>query len=516
MANTINAYDADVRIPQFLGLKQYGDLMNGNPVYADHALNVNTKGGTLMPMAKPSLLYIEDESGEMTYPIETLMCVSRRQYRDQILVAAANGRLYYYQDNLWKLATMPEGLDGFTDNTWSWVDYEYTPLDSGDGTPHDVILFSNQDNGMFMLDSVDFTISAVPTPEMFGIIERTNERIWGAAIKDKPDWLYYSATYDPTDWCHRDPSYEDDPEEFKKNGQPEDGAGEIVQPSWDGDAFTTLRAFGDQLIAFKRTRVWRVVGTNPGEYVFKEQYGGGAMAAHTVAVDANRIYMLGRDGVYAYDGNSVEPFGKEYAWQVFDRMNVERLDEACGCVWRDKYYLAIPIDGSAVNNAVVTYDLHDGTWLLRTDLKVESWLPAETALYFTTSDEPYNVHQYHEDAWVSGEAIDENQEWVMPWNDLSFPQKNKGPFAVYFSPEVQDRPVDFTLTIDTEKSIKSKTVTIYPDMGYEKRMNREAKVVRVPFAINGRRFRMRLLAKGGAVWRICGGILIHLDQETED
>lgn len=502
MANTINAYDADVRIPQFLGLKQYGDLVNGNPVYADHCENMNTKGGTLMPMAKPVLL----PEGEIhiAQPIETLMCVTRRQYRDQILVAAAGGRLYVYRDDEWTDAVpMPEGIETFVSNTWSWVDYEYTP--DGEDEPHDVILFSNANDGMFMLDSQELTISAIETPQKFGIIARSNERIWGSAITDMPDWLYYSRTYNPRDWTEAGP-----------DEQPEDGAGEVRQPSWDGDAFTTLRAFGDQLIAFKRTRVWRVVGTNPGEYIFKEQYGGGAMSANTVAVDANRIYMLGRDGVYAYDGNAVEPFGKEYPSAVFKRMNVERIDEACGCIWRDKYYLAIPIDGSITNNAVITFDLHDGTWLLRTDLQVESWLPAETALYFTTFNDPYRVNRYVEDAWEDGEAIDETQEWMTPWNDLNYPQKNKGPFAVYFSPEVKDKPADFTLTIDTEKGIKSKTVRIYPDMGYEKRMSREAKVVRVPFAINGRRFRMRLLAKGGAVWRICGGILIHLDQETED
>ena len=499
MANTINAYDADVRIPQFLGLKQYGDLINSNPVYADHAENMNTKGGTLMPMA-PSVLL----DGALDEPIETLMCVTRRQDRDQILVAAAGGKLYVRQENEgnnWVEAQMPEGTDTFASNTWSWVDYEYTP--DGEDEPHDVILFSNANDGMFMLDSKTFEISPIDAPYKFGTIARHAERIWGGGITDYPDRLAYSVTYNPTDWT-------------KNTEIPEDGSDIVDQPSWDGDAFTTIRAFGDYLIAFKRARVWRVVGTNPGEYVFKEQYGGGALATNTVAVDANRIYMLGRDGVYAYDGNAVEPFGKEYASEIFRHMNVERIDEACGCIWRDKYYLAIPLDDSITNNAVVTYDLHDGTWLLRTDLCVESWLPAETALYFTTVGNPYQVNQYIEDAWEAGAAIDADQEWMTPWNDLGYPQKNKGPYAVYFSPEVKDHPVDFCLTIDTERGIKTKTVRIYPDMGYEHRMSREAKVIRVPFSGNGRRFRLRILAKGGGVWRICGGILIHLDQETED
>lgn len=498
MANTINAYDADVRVPQFLGLKQYGDLMNGNPVYADHAENMNTKGGALMPMAAPVLL-----EGELTQPIETLMCVTRRQYRDQILVAAAGGQLYVYQDDKWSdPLPLPESVpDGFISNTWSWVDYEYTP--EGSEEPHDVILLSNANDGMFMLDSQELTVSVIDAPAKFGTIERSNERIWGGGINDESDTLYYSKPYNPTDW---EPVQD----------IPEDGGGQVNQPSWDGDAFTTLRSFGDQLIAFKRTRVWRVIGTNPGEYVFKEQYGGGALAANTVAVDANRIYMLGRDGVYAYDGNAVEPFGKEYPSAVFKRMNVERIDEACACIWRDKYYLSLPLDDSITNNAVLTYDLHDGTWMLRTDLQVESWLPAEAALYFTTFNDPYRVNRYVEDAWDAGSAISEEQVWISPWNDLGSPHKHKGPFVVYFTPEVQDRPVDFALTIDTEKGARTKEVRVHPMLGYEQRMSREAKMIRVPFAGNGRRFRFILRANGGAPWRICGGIVIHLDQETED
>lgn len=505
MANTINAYDADVRIPQFLGLKQYGDLMNGNPVYAEHAVNMNTKGGVLMPMAKPTTLpgEIVDDAGN-AHPIETLMCVNRRQYRDQILVAAANNHIYTYKEDRWEQAEMPEGWSIFASNTWSWVDYEYTEtVDNEEGETHDVILFSNAYDGMFMLDSVTDVITAVDAPAMFGVIERSNERIWGSGVTEDPDSIYYSKPYNPLDW---DPVPD----------IPADGGGVIDQPSWDGDEFTTLKAFGDQIIAFKRKRVWRIVGTNPEEYVFKEQYGGGAIAAKTVAVDSSRIYMLGRDGVYVYDGNAVEPFGKEYAYSVFRRMNIEHIDEACACIFGDKYYLAVPLDDSTTNNAVITYDLHDGTWLLRRDLQVESWLPTETALYFTTVDDPYKVNQYHENAWESGTAIDEDAVWTSPWNDLGYPHKNKGPFVFLFTPEVQDTPADFTVTIDTDKKSRSKDVRVYPLKGYEQRMTREAKVVRIPFAGNGRRFRFSIAAKGGAVWRICGGVVIRVDQETEE
>ena len=510
MAYTINAYDADVRIPQFMGLKQYGDLMNGNPIYAAHCVNVNTKGGTLMPMAAPISL-----PGSLEAPIETLMKVNRRwagSGPDEMIVAASGGKLYVYDmdEQAWstEAVTMPSGMEQFGSNVWSWVDYEITP--DGEDTPHDVILLSNAADGMFMFDSQELTITAVTTPYKFGVITRHAERIWGSAIIDEPDKLVYSRPY----LGNGDLSIaweEAGPEE-----QPEDGAGEIDQPSWDGDSFMALRTFGDQLIAFKRTRVWRVLGTNPGEYEFKEQYGGGSYVAATVAVDSQRIYMLGQQGIMCYDGATVEPFGKEYAYTVWNRMNREHMDEACACIWRDKYYIAVPLDDSISNNAVVTYDMHDGTWLMRTDLQIESWLPAENALYFTTVDDPYSVRQYREDAWETGEAIEAEQIWISPWNDLGYPHKSKGPFKFFFAPEVQDKPADFTIIVDTERGSRSKEVKVYPIKGHEERMNYDAKTIRVPFAGHGRKFRVTIKAKGGAVWRICGGIVLNVDQETED
>lgn len=516
MANTINAYDADVRIPQFLGLKQYGDLMNGNPVYADHAANMNTKGGTLMPMAKPEAL-----QGSLDYAIETLMMVNNRWGDTSVLLVAASAGFIYVRgedENAWRQVDMPEGIEQFSSSEWSWVDYE---INLEDGSTHDVIIFTNLYDGMFMLDGTDLTMKAVRTPYRFRVIERRSERIWGAGCRsedgiDEPDLLCYSAPYDPEDWCQRDPSYPDDPEHWKKPGQPEDGGGEIREPSWDGDGFTSLKAFGDQLIAFKRTRVWRVLGTDPGVYEFKEQYGGGSYVPQSVAVDSQRIYMLSRNGIMCYDGSAVEPFGKEYAYDVWKRLNHAHIDEAAGCVWQDKYYIAVPLDDSDTNNAVVTYDMHDGTWLMRTDLQVESWLPAENALYFTTVDDPFSVHKYIENAWESGEAIAQEQFWVSPWNDLGYPFKNKGPFQFYFTPEVRDRPVEFEITIDTDKRSRSKTVRVYPITGYEERMHYEAKTIRIPFAGNGRRFRVTIKADGGAAWRICGGVVIRVDQETED
>lgn len=446
--NSIGAYEATSVIPEFKGLMQYGDGIGTDPRFAVDARNVETVGGVLQPAAKCSLM-----TPSLTNPIETLARLYRRWYTGndskELLVAASGGKLYSMlpTDSAWTQLSFPSGVSSYDSNVWSWVAYETTPEGADD--PVDVLLLSNAQDGMVMIRGDNLSVTAVTTPKKFGVIERYAERIWGGAIPDDPDMLVYSAPYDPTDWEAN--------EEI-----PEDGAGDIQQPSWDGDSFTALRTFGSQLIAFKRTRVWRILGTDPGEYAFKEQYGGGATYENTIAVDNERILMLGKDGVKVYDGLSVSPFQQDMCREIWLRLNYQYLDKASAVLWNNKYYCAVPIDGSTINNAVIIYDTQEGTWLYRDDVSVENWLGTEEKLYFTSSTTPGRIWTWEENSWETGSVSDEGTRWVSPWNDLGTKRIVKGGFEVYILPEVRDDPVTLTISLQTEKKIKTKQYTVQP------------------------------------------------------
>lgn len=484
--NVINAYDADVRIPAFKGLFQYGDPIGGDFRYAREAWNVETPGGVLQPAAAPRLL-----PATLPAPIETLAVLHRRWTSDankDILIAAAAGQLYSAKPGAeaWTPLALPEGWEGegYASSEWSFVTYEINP--QGSPAPVDVLLLSNAKDGMVMVRGDTLAVSKVATPKKFGVIERYAERIWGGAIEDDPDMLVYSAPYDPENWT--------------ANVEiPEDGAGDILQPSWDGDSFMALRSFGSQLIAFKKTRVWRILGTDPGEYAFKEQYGGGAPCPRTISVMGEAIYLLGRQGVEVYDGLSVSPFHQQYASEVWDTMNEAALQQSVGCVWRDRYYVAFPADGSPANNRVMVFNPADGTWLVRDDLAVESFLATEDALYFTSAATPGQVWLWTEDAWESGMAASD-VKWVSPWNDMSFKSYTKGGFEFYFTPETQSESTTITVSIETEKKLKTKSYTFG--------IRDKARTKRLHFSGRGRRFRVILESHDASVWRIIGGVHI--------
>lgn len=493
--NSIGTYSAVSAYPSFKGLMQYGDGINTDPRYAVDAVNVETVGGVLQPAAACVLL-----APKLAQPIKTLARLYRRWYTGtdnrEVLVAASGGKLYYMLPGAssWTQLAFPTGVTAYQSDVWSWVAYEINP--EGSEASVDVLLLSNALDGMVMVRGDNLTVSVVSTPKKFGVIARYAERIWGGAITEDPDMLVYSAPYDPTDWA--------------ANVEiPEDGAGDINQPSWDGDSFTALHAFGSQLIAFKKTRVWRILGTDPGEYTFKEQYGGGAPFAGTIAVDVERILMLTRQGVQAYDGLAVSAYQQEYCKAIWERMNADALDGASAVFWRGKYYCAIPMDGSEINNAVIIYNTLDGTWLLRNDVSVERFLGTQETLYFTSATTPGRIWEWRENSWETGCTAVEGARWVTPWNDLGYKQSNKGGFEVYLLCEAQGAPVQLRVTVQTEKKAKTKVYTVQPISAQEMANGKEYRQKRMHFGGAGRRFRLLIeSAPASPPWRLSGGITV--------
>ena len=587
---SLGAYDANVFIPQFAGLKQ-DDEIASDLRFAREAENVETVRGVLQPMAACTVL-----GYEFPAKIETMVRFYRRWYTGEgskdWIVVAAGGKIYAKQtsyDGAWSELPLPEyfkpnlilmiddgtfventervnitrdvfrekaagrtgtfsftytptqgwyGTDGdpaeygvtfgfdinayrqvhvmityrflpesiYRCNRYSCVNYEINP--EGAASPVDVLLMSNADRGMIMIvppftdegPHAEWMVYKVNTPYNFGVIERYAERIWGGGITDEPDTLAYSRPYDPEDWSG---AYGDE--------EPEDVGGDVRQPSWDGDSFTALRQFGGQLLGFKKNRVWRIMGTDPGEYVFKEQYGGGTPFADTIAVETERILMAEKDGLSVYDGMSVAPFRRNFIENVWKRVNREAMDEMCAALYKDRYYLAVPLDGATANNALIVYNIEEGTFLLYTDIYIESMMATDEALYATSSTLPGKILIINYDSWETGECTDRPTRWETPWMDFGRKTIAKGGYEIYFNPEVKGYPVTFRFSIETEKKVKSKTVTV-PASTFK------AKQKRVRFGGTSRRFRLiieTLPGHPGSMWRLTGGIQMVVETDPD-
>ena len=511
---SLHAYDADVWISGFSGLQQYGDGMNGNPGSAVEEMNAETPAGVLQPCAAPEVM-----APSFQTRIETLMHLYRRWYTGaedpDVLFAATAGKLYYLTSSAssWTQLAFPTGVASYQSDEWSWVNYEINP--AGSASPVDVLLISNAKDGMYIIkppytatvSNPNWKVEAVDTQGMkFGVIERYAERIWGGAMPEDPDKLAYSRPCDPTNWTAAGTSEE-----------PEDGAGDIMQPSWDGDSFTALKSFGSQLIAFKKHRVWRILGTDPGEYTFKEQFGGGTPYEKTIAVDIERIFMADDNGMAVYDGLSVNPANRETIEILWRSINKSKLDQMCAALFDKRYYLAFPTGTSTTNNALLVWNMTDNTLLYHTGIAIESFMTTPDQLYATSSTLPGKVVKIKYDSWVTGSATGAAVRWVTPWLDFNYKRIKKGGFDVYFQPEVKNTAVTLRFSVQTEKKIKSKTYTIQPLTNMEISNNKNYKQKRLHFGGTGRRFRLIIEADSGvtAPWRLIGGIQMVVETDPD-
>lgn len=544
---SIHAYDADVWIRAFRGLNQIDTGLNSDPAYAVVAENVETKNGVLQPQA--GIDVFNGPLPEDCPRVETLAKFHRRWYsgagsRDWY-VCCAGGRFYQRQagwdDAPWfeiPLPDLPEGQETFQSSLWSWVTYETVP-DVGENTI-DVLLMSNAYDGMIMIEPPDkptiwgdvksrndntwgdiedgfywatppegqqdaeglmsprWTIECLETPKKFAVIERWNERIWGTGALDEPDMLYYSKAYAPDDWTI-------------DQEIPEDSSGVIPLPTWDGDKFYALRRFGDQLLAFKKNKVWRVIGVSEGLFDLHEQYGRGTEYPNTIAVEGERCYMATRDAMEVYDGMNTTPYGKEQIEELWRAVNAKAMDQMCAAMFEQRYYLAFPTGDSMVNNAMLVYNLEERTILYYPDIYIEAFLQTDDTLYATSSSLPGKILRINYDSWQTGVTTGKPVKWMTPWMDFGYKTIQKGGYEVYFTPEVKGSPMTFRFSIQTEKKIKTKTVTVQTTTF-------KAKQRRIRFGGTGRRFRL-IIDTGNTpvntVWRFLGGVQMVVETDPD-
>ena len=485
----MSAYETSVVIPSFAGINQSGDGYNQSMRYARVMENVNVSGGSFRPMREGYRL-----PQTMDKPIGTLAYLHRRftaaEDERTVLVAISDGKVYTKlldHDDIWV-----QRYSGLTEDNCDWVTYEVNERDNGFGVTVptlasvDVLLFSNAKDGMFCLYGDNLQVSPVKTPYKFGVLARFNERIWGSGITDMPDSMVYSAPYNPFDWS--------------ANAEiPEDGGGEIMQPSWDGDSFAALRQCGSYLLAFKRNSVWRIYGTNPGEFVVQQQYGGGTVNENTVAVSYDHAYMLGAYGIMRYDGDGVTPFQQDVVKDLFgESVNHAAISAATAAMRDGVYCLALPINGSTFCNAILEYDTREYTFALRTNITVDSFLNIGERLFYTSGAEPGRVFELRDDIGLALPCV-----WKSGFQDLGIKSSAKSAFVLYFLVEAETA-FELYITMRTEKKAKQKCVVIKPGKAMKVQMNNQ-----------GRFFQLELESYTSVPFCISGGIKIDMELDPD-
>lgn len=495
----MSAYETSVQIQAFEGLDQTGDGYNKRLSRAVEMENVNTTNGQFQPYRVGVQVGPEMEGKT----IGTLACLSRRYYvpddQKDLLVAFAGGRLYtrvLNSDDPWVAAHLYTELgEGVVEDEGelvlgtdyqSCVTYEINIINGIEMTdgPVDVLLFTSAEDGMFCLYGHDLKVVPVSTPHAFSVISRYNERIWGTGVEDMQDWLFYSTAFDPFNWLAN--------EEI-----PEDGAGSFASPTWDGDSFLALYPYGSQLLAFKKNTIWKIIGTDPGEFIVRAQFGPGTVVPNTIATSGAYTFMLGYTGIVRYDGSQSVTFQQDNVRSLFNRVNYDVISKACAIMQDRTYILALPIDGSTVNNAVLAYNSKENSFTLRTGIYVRSFLAIEDRIFYTSSIAPGRIMELCE----KGDALP--VLWKSGMQDIGLKSSVKSSFQFYFLAEAE-APFDLVIGIQTDKKLKQKLVKVKP-----------GKAMKVSINVSGRFFQVIFSSRTVVPFKIAGGFKLDMELDPD-
>lgn len=393
-----------------------------------------------------------------------------------------------------------QGGDGYAyyinnDGEEKQITLDETYVRRGYDYPVDALVMSNSKDGMYLVyckpagAGNETTLSVSPiriqpsgeTHEMkFGCIARYSERIWGAGIETDPDKLVYSAPYDIFNW-------------EQNNNEPEDGAGDIQQPDWDGDGFTALKAFGNQLVCFKKNSIWAITGTNPSAFYMRKQYGHGTIYEDSIAVHDGNIFFVTDTGIHSYDSINVSPVRYGYLNEAFEAFSKSVKKSCVSCMCSGKYYFNLVTYDSGFNiESFYCYDTLEGT--------ISAYRNVVWPLALSSYNDSVYALCVKDSKWrivtLSGYEADELY-YLTGWHDFGAKNVLKNEFEVYLMANVEmGDTVEMEVGIETEYKEKAKTVTLI-----------SGKVKRIKLNAKGRKFRFWLKSKPQQErWKLMGGI----------
>lgn len=408
------------------------------------------------------------------------------------LIAAGGGKLYAYNTTTtaWDIIGT-----GFTSNDWDAVSYRYETTDW-------IIFFNGKDSAQYWTGTGSvspLTVTQGGDAIVVSQIVMLHERLWGAVDATNPDRIYWSESFDPTNW---DLNYT----------LPDEGGGFLDIPTFDGSRIRSIApALGDVLV-FKDRSMHRIVGTYPGEFQLVNVYGDEGTLAHRTAIrTADKVFFLGVDGLCVYNGTSVATLaslGDRKAKGIWARVNQSYVSGACAALCDDVIYIALPLDASTANSHVVEYNIQDGTYSLVACAGITDWMmlkegQKETLLVLVGAQ----MYRYDSGATILGSDI--AAYWNSPEITLGTLSSRKSTGRLYMSINATSHDVgaDPSIKVTFTSGDKTRTKIIPLKSG--------ANEIRTRIKIRGRSFRFKIENQNGDAITINRGMEIAVEEDFD-
>ncbi len=321
---------------------------------------------------------------------------------------------------------------------------------------------------------------------MGGSVALHAERIWCAGEKTRPNSAFFSDDMNPNNWAIG-----------------ADSAGEIVKPSWDGDAVTAVANLFDGVVVFKARSMFRVAGTTPADYQVAPVYTtAGTLSPRSICQWQNGAFFLSPLGIMAFDGSRCELLGGGALSHIWARLNPnpDALAGACAAISGDRLLMAVPLDGSLENNAVVEFEIGRAVYMLRTGVQVSAWLPGDPMRFASGN----RVCLWGRDG--AGQAITANggqpiqMRWVTPETDFG----DRGAMKTVTGVLVTGKGGALVVKVKSGEQEVSKTVTL----------PREGGTVKASVRLKGRMLSLEFANVEGSAVELTGVTVLYEREEV--
>ncbi len=370
-----------------------------------------------------ALLRVEESPDLLNIVLDEKGSVSQRpgtaKYKSVQVEDAPCTSLYEFSQKdgtTFLLAAAGKHLKKETEAGWESLKSDFTEgqhFEFITNTTIDKCLFVNGKNGYFEYDGtncvevtpysptedeiLEFGLNSIPEDPKFILFHKY--RVWLAGTTEYPDRVYFcgqsiegSVLYDyfPVNYW-------------------------IRIPNPKGEPVTGMIVYQDRPYIFTRSSIWTVYGDFPDEYhVVKVLDGVGCIAHRSIREVNGRLFFLGMDGIYMFDGTAISRLSHKIPTE-FDAVDREKLDRAAAYAMKGNYLLSLPetenndyhlnFDADIIEEIYREHGYAFNAWTRHKGFEALGWLVTREARVLFASPDGY-VREYGVGLNDDGEAIE--------------------------------------------------------------------------------------------------------------
>lgn len=321
-----------------------------------------------------------------------------------------------------------------------------------------------------------------------GFIEIHFSKLFAAGDAEHPSRLYWSQPPGDTrtieDWSSADAS--------------SDVSGGFVDVgNTSTDPICGLWSLSNQLLIFKKTSLYRLLGDRPSNFRIMAVNKGVEQMTNTGCVAYGDVpYWLTRAGMYYHNGQVAVLSGA--ARQIRSLLANADLGNCKACECRDRLYFTLKRGTGSYDDSIIVYDMTERTYMLRNGFNVVDICSREGTMYLI-NDKRY-VYRWAEGTDYDGDEIE--AYWRTPKTDLSLKRKKKTLTRMYLRGEGETAVFDVYVDKATQE-----VEQMMPDTTDE--------VVEIKLCNSGKTIGFKISNQAGNYFKLYGGVEILYD-ESED